>query len=69
MDIPERPPGPGVQQCPSCESTAVLSSSVEGGKVWLVCRRCDLRWSIRDRRSQAATGYDGPERRGGLFLL
>ena len=69
MTIPDRPAGPDVQRCPSCESTAVLSASVEGGKVWLVCRRCDLRWSIPDRRTESATRYDGPERRGRLFSM
>jgi hypothetical protein len=65
MAIPERP-APGVQQCPSCGSTAVLWSAVAGGTVSLVCRRCDLRWSIPDRRSQITTIYKGPERRGRL---
>jgi transcription elongation factor Elf1 len=67
MAMPERPAGPGVLQCPSCGSTAVLSATVESGTVWLVCRHCDLRWSSPDRRSQIVTVYKGPERRGRLF--
>lgn len=59
-----RPPGLDVQQCPSCGSTAVYRLSiVESGRVWLVCRRCDLRWSIADRRSPSGSEYTGFERR------
>jgi transcription elongation factor Elf1 len=65
MSDAERPPGPDVQQCPSCGSTAVSQALVEARKVWFVCRRCDARWSIPDRRSSAPSAYDGPERRGG----
>jgi hypothetical protein len=31
--------------------------------VWLVCGRCDLRWSIADRRSPTVSEYSGFERR------
>jgi hypothetical protein len=40
-----------------------LKTLVEGRKVWFVCSRCDLRWSIADRRSLLAFAPDGPERR------
>ena len=61
-----RPPGVDVQQCPSCGSTAVQRLSiVESGRVWLLCRRCDLRWSIADRRSPSVSAYEGFERGGG----
>jgi hypothetical protein len=63
MSDAERPAGPDVQQCPSCGSTVVLWTMVEGQKVWFVCSRCDLRWSISDRRSLMAVAHDGPERR------
>ena len=63
MSDAERPSGPGVQQCPSCGSTAVLKALVEAGTVWFVCRHCDLRWSIADRRSLLSIAHDGPERR------
>jgi ribosomal protein L37AE/L43A len=60
----ERPPGTDVQQCPSCGSTAVQrSSGVEIGRVWLVCGRCSLRWSIAERRSPTVSEYSGFERR------
>jgi ribosomal protein L37AE/L43A len=63
-DGAQRPPGLDVQQCPSCGSTVVQRLSiVESGRVWLVCGRCDLRWSIADRRSPRTTAYDLPERR------
>jgi transcription elongation factor Elf1 len=68
MSNAERPPGPNVQQCPSCGSTAVQRLSiVESGRVWLVCGRCDLRWSIGDRRSPGASDYRGFERRRPLL--
>jgi hypothetical protein len=63
MSDAERRTGPDVQQCPSCGSTAVLQTLVEGRKVWFVCNRCDVRWSIADRRSLIAFAHDGPERR------
>jgi len=67
-DHNERPPGFDVQQCPSCGSTAVQRLSiVETARVWLVCRRCDLRWSIADRRSPSVSAHEGLERRGPLF--
>ena len=60
----ERPPGTGVQQCPSCESAAVKGlSGVESERVWLVCGGCKLRWSIAERRSPSASEYSGFERR------
>jgi hypothetical protein len=46
----DRPIGVVCQQCPSCESAEVIRTSVEAGKVWLVCGRCALRWSIAERR-------------------
>ena len=68
MSETERPQGADVQQCPSCGSTAVQRLSiVESGRVWLVCGRCDLRWSIADRRSPPVSAYEGFERRGRLF--
>jgi transposase-like protein len=63
MSDAERPPGPDVQQCPSCASTAVLKTLIEARKVWFVCPQCNLRWSIADRRSLTAFAHDGPERR------
>jgi hypothetical protein len=59
----DRPIGVVCQQCPSCESAEVMRTSVEEGKVWLVCGRCALRWSIAERRSAAASDYRGFERR------
>jgi hypothetical protein len=68
MSDAERPPGPDVQQCPSCGTTAVQQvSGVENGKVWFVCGRCDLRWSITDRREPREYTYQGFERRRRLF--
>jgi len=68
MSETERPQPPESQQCPSCGSTAVQRLSiVESGRVWLVCGRCDLRWSIADRRSPLVSAYEGFERRGRLF--
>jgi ribosomal protein L37AE/L43A len=59
----DRPIGIAVQRCPSCESSAVQRFSIVDGKVWLVCGRCDLRWSIAERRSAAVADYRGFERR------
>jgi WD40-like Beta Propeller Repeat len=52
MPEEERRPGLDVQQCPSCASTAVLRRSAEDdATVSFVCRRCNLRWSITERRA------------------
>jgi hypothetical protein len=53
--------------CPSCEATIVRVVSVAGGLVWLVCGRCALQWSIRDRRSTPISEYRGFERRRPVF--
>jgi hypothetical protein len=58
---------PDVQQCPSCLATIVRQVSVVGGRVWLVCERCSLRWSMQERRLQPAAEYRGFERRRPLF--
>jgi len=64
MPEEDRRPGPDVQQCPSCASTAVLRRSAEDdATVSFVCRRCDLRWSITERRAQKPARYVGLERR------
>ena len=63
-DDAKRSPGVDVQQCPSCASTSVQRLSiVESGMVWLICRRCDLRWSIAERRLPSQFEYSGFERR------
>jgi hypothetical protein len=54
---------PDVQQCPSCLATLVRQVSVVGGQVWLLCGRCSLRWTIRERRYESASPYRGFERR------
>ena len=59
----DRPIAVNVQRCPSCESPAVRRFGVVDGKVWLVCGRCDLRWSIAERRSPLVAEYHGFERR------
>jgi hypothetical protein len=38
-------------------------SGVESGRVWLVCGRCNCRWSIAERRSPSGSDYSGFERR------
>jgi hypothetical protein len=58
---------PDEQRCPSCLATIIRQASVVGGQVWLVCGRCSLRWTMRDRRSEPASAYRGFERRRPLF--
>jgi hypothetical protein len=68
MTGPDRPHDLDEQRCPSCDATLVQHFSVVGGQVWLVCRRCGLRWSIRERRAESASSeYRGFERRRPLF--
>jgi len=70
MAASDRLPGPDVQQCVSCISTDVRRLSIVGSDVWLVCGRCGLRWSIRERRSASFTEFPrdtedlGPRRSG-----
>jgi hypothetical protein len=52
-----------VQECPPCLATIVRQVSVVGGHVWLVCGRCSLRWTIRERRDESASPYRGFDRR------
>jgi transcription elongation factor Elf1 len=59
----DRPIAVDRQQCPSCESADEMRTSIEEGKAWLVCGRCDLRWSVAERRSATASDYRGFERR------
>jgi hypothetical protein len=42
----------------------VKQLSVVNGKVWLVCDRCHLRWSVGERRSAAASDYEGSNAEG-----
>ena len=67
MTGPDRPRDVDDQRCPSCEASLVQQVSVVGGTVWLVCGRCGLRWSIRERRVESSSEYRGFERRRPLF--
>ena len=67
MTRPDRPRDVDEQRCPSCEASLVQQLSVVGGQVWLVCGRCGLRWSIRERRVESDSEYRGFERRRPLF--
>jgi ribosomal protein L37AE/L43A len=49
-----------IEPCPSCLSTLVRRLTAVPEKVWLVCGRCGLSWSITERRFRR-TAYDGPE--------
>jgi hypothetical protein len=53
-----------VLRCPSCDTAIIYNESAAAGRIWFVCQRCSLRWSIGDRRAaDAPCKYRGFERR------
>ena len=67
MTDPDRPRDVDESALPILRSVLSAAAVRRRRTVWLVCGRCGLRWSIRERRVESSAEYRGFERRRPLF--